>query len=105
MVLQKGMVVVGKLCFGSYAKIVQKSIKEPNSQKRVAELLLGLITDNEDVTNQEGEPFVVTDKLASDLFNCKINMRKKIKEASSSPLIINSAHDYFEDVVMPEMMP
>lgn len=105
MVLQKGMVVVGKLCFGSYAKIVQKSIKEPNGQKRVAELLLGLITDNEDVTNQEGEPFVVTDKLASDLFNCKINMRKKIKEASSSQLIVNSAHDYFEDVVMPEIMP
>ncbi|WP_113802197.1 hypothetical protein [Garciella nitratireducens] len=58
---------MGRLCFGTYAKIVQKSIKEPNGQKRVAELLLGLITDNEDVTNQEGEPFVVTDKLASDL--------------------------------------
>jgi len=105
MVLQKGMVVMGRLCFGTYAKIVQKSIKEPNGQKRVAELLLGLITDNEDVTNQEGEPFVVTDKLASDLFNCKINMRKKIKEASSSQTIINAAHDYFEDVVMPEIMP
>lgn len=96
---------MGKLCFGTYAKTLQKTIIEPNSQKRVVELLLGLITDNDDVTNQEGEPFVVTDKLASDLFGCKINMRKKIKEASGSPNIVEAAHDYFEDVVLPEIIP
>lgn len=96
---------MGRLCFGTYAKIVQKSIKEPSGQRRVTELLMGLITDNEDVTNQEGEPFIVTEKLASNLFNCKINMRKIIKEASSSQIIIDTAHDYFEDVVMPEIMP
>lgn len=96
---------MGKLCFGSYAKILQKSIREPNSQRRVAELLLGLITDNEFVTNQDGEPFVVTDKLASELFGCKRNMLKKIKEAASSLKIIDAANDYFYDVVMPEIMP
>ena len=96
---------MGRLCFGTYAKILQKSIREPNNQTRVAELLLGLITDNEEVTNQEGGPFVVTDKLASELFGCKINMRKKIKEAAGSLKIIEAANDYFDDVVMPEIMP
>lgn len=96
---------MGRLCFGTYASIFKKAIREPNSQKSITELLLGLITDNEEITNQKGDPFVITDKIASDLFGFRIPMRRKIKDASGSPKIIEAAHDYFEDVVIPEIMP
>ncbi len=96
---------MSRLCFGTYAKILQKVIKEPNSNKNVADLLLGLITDNEAITNQHGDPFVVTDKIASNLLNFKENVRKKIKDASSSKQVTEAAHDYFEDVVIPVIMP
>lgn len=105
MVLQKGENILDRLCFGTYAKIIMTSIREPNDQIRVAELLLGLIIDNENITNQNGDPFVVTNKITSNLFNCKANLRKKIKEASSLPKIVDAAKDYFEDVLIPEIMP
>lgn len=94
-----------RLCFGTFAKALQKSLKEPNGNINVAELLLGLITENEDITNRLGEPFVVTDKIASNLFGFKKNVPKKIKGASNSKKIKEAAHDYFEDVVMPEIVP
>ncbi|WP_425058007.1 hypothetical protein SCACP_26030 [Sporomusa carbonis] len=94
-----------RLCFGTYATILKNAVREPNNQTSVTELLLGLITDNENITNQQGEPFVVTDKIASDLFGLKIPMRKKIIAASSSKKIMEAARDYFEDVVVPEIIP
>lgn len=95
---------MSRLCFGTYAKAIQKVLKEPNANKKVTELLLGLIIDNEDITNQRGDPFTVTDKVASDLLNSKENIHKKIKAASSSERIIDAAHDYFEDAVIPEII-
>jgi hypothetical protein len=92
------------LSFGTYARIVRKSMKGTKTQKDVAELLLGLITENTDINNQDGEPYYVTDKIASRLFNCKINVNKKIKEASNLSMIREAATDYFEDIVMPEFM-
>ena len=96
---------MSRLCFGTYAKILQKVIKEPNGNKNVVELLFGLITDNEEITNQLGEPFVVTDKIASDLLGFKENVRKKIKDASNTQQIIDASPYYFEEVVIPEIMP
>ncbi len=95
---------MGRLCYGTYAKLLQTTLAK-NSNVDVTELLLGLITDNEDITNQLGDPFVVTDKYASDLLGCKDNIRKKIKVASGTQKIMNAAKDYFEDVVIPEIMP
>lgn len=96
---------MGGLCFGTYAKSLQKAKREPNGNKDVTELLLGLITDNEDITNQRGGLFIVTDKMASDLLSFKINMYQKIREASAHQPIVDAAHDYFEDVIKPEIIP
>lgn len=95
---------MGRLCFGTYAKLLQKTLAADDN-KHVVSLLLGLIIDNEDVRNQHGEPFDVSDKHASRLLNHKDNLRKKIKDASGTPKIINAARDYFDDVVIPEIMP
>jgi len=95
---------MGKLCFGTYARLLQNALIKGHN-KHVTGLLLGLITDNEDVRNQHGEPFDVTDKHASDLLNCKVSARKKIRDASGTPKIVSAAHDYFSDVVIPEIMP
>ena len=35
-----------RLCFGSFAKTVKKSLKPPKTNVRVVELLFGLVTDN-----------------------------------------------------------
>ena len=96
---------MSRLCFGTYARAVQKVMKSPNGNKDVTELLLSLIIDNVDMTNQSGDVFVVTDKMASDLLSFKINMQKKIVSASSDRIVIDAACDFFTDAVIPILMP
>ncbi|EAK8914819.1 hypothetical protein C1I12_04035 [Listeria monocytogenes] len=96
---------MSRLCFGTYAKAVQKVMKSPNGNKDVTELLLSLIIDNVEITNQSGDVFVVTDKMASDLLSFKINLQKKIVSASSDRVVSEAACDFFEDVVIPVLMP
>lgn len=93
------------LCFGTYARAVQKVIKGSDSQVEVTELLLGLILDNVVITNQIGEPYVVTAKIANQLLGLNAQVHNKIKKAAGSKLIIDAAHDYFEDVVIPAITP
>lgn len=94
-----------RLCFGTYAIAIQKVIKKLNSQTNVTELLLGLILDNVEITNQIGDPYIVTAKIANELFGFSAPVHSKIKAASSSKIIIDAAHDYFKDVVVPEIIP
>ena len=96
---------MSRFCFGTYAKAVQKVMKSPNGDKDVTELLLSLIIDNVEITNQSGDVFVVTDKMASDLLSFKINLQKKIVSASSDRVVSEAACDFFADVVIPVLMP
>lgn len=80
-------------------------MKPPNGNKDITELLLSLIIDNVDITNQRGDVFVVTDKMASDLLNFKINLQKKIITASSDRIVIDVACVFFTDVVIPVLVP
>ena len=96
---------MSRLCFGTYARAVQKVMKSPDGNKDVTELLLSLIIDNVEITNQNGDVFVVTDKMASDLLNFKINLQKKIVSASSDQVVADAACDFFADVVIPVLMP
>lgn len=96
---------MSRLCFGTYAKAIQRAMKAPNGNKDVTELLLSLITDNVNVTNQRGDVFVVTDKMASDLLSFKINLQKKLVMASSESAVTDAACDFFADVVLPVLMP
>ena len=52
---------MSRLCFGTYAKILQSTMQEPNDNQAIADLLLGLMTDNEQVLP----------KVVSRLFNFK----------------------------------
>lgn len=89
---------------GTYAKCLQpKLIKDGNED--VTRLLLDLFTDNVLILNQKGDPFDVTPKFASMFLACKVGVPTKIKEASCTKKIANAAKDYFEDVVIPAIMP
>ena len=94
-----------RLCFGTYARVVQKVMKPPNGNKDITEMLLSLIIDNVDITNQRGDVFVVTDKMASELLSHKTDVLKKIRDASATAEVVDSALYYFEDVVIPGIMP
>ncbi len=96
---------MSRLCFGTYAKAMQKVMKSPNGNKDVTELLLSLIIDNVEITNQSGDVFVVTDKMASDLLSFKINLQRKIVSASSDRVVSEAACDFFADAVIPVLMP
>lgn len=80
-------------------------MKPPNGNKDVTELLLSLVIDNVDITNQTGDVFVVTDKMASDLLSFKINLQKKIISASSDRIVFDAASDFFADAVIPVLVP
>lgn len=94
-----------RLCFGSFAKTVKKSLKPPKTNVRVVELLFGLVTDNLTIKNKMGQDYVVGDSFASNLLNCKRQIPKTISAASYNPEIISAADSFFEDVVLPEIEP
>lgn len=93
------------LCFGSYAKIVKKYINPPQTQTRVAELLLNMVLDNETILTKINTPYVITPKITSELFNYKENVQTDIKKAATTTKIISLSEDYFEDVFWPEITP
>lgn len=68
-------------------------------------LLLDLITDNVSIRNRNGDLYVVTSKIASELLASKADVIKKIRDASGTATIINASRDYFDDVVIPAIMP
>lgn len=93
-----------RLCFGTYAKRLQKTLIDSGNEK-VAELLLDLITENVNILNRNGQPFVVTSKIVSELLTHKTDVLKKIRDASGTPAVMDAARDYFEDAVIPFIMP
>ena len=93
---------MSRLCFGTYAKAMQKVMKSPNGNKDITELLLSLIIDNVEITNQSGDVFVVTDKMASDLLSFKINLQRKIVSASSDRVVSEAACDFFAETTQRE---
>jgi len=93
-----------KLCFGTYTKCLQKTLVH-NGNEEVVTLLLGLILDNASVTDRNGNPYVVTSKIVSGLITRKMDVIKKIRDASATPAIMDTARDFFDDVVIPEIMP
>lgn len=92
------------LCVGTYAKCIQKSLVEDGNEQ-VVNLLLDLVLDNVDIMNRNGDPYVVTPKIVNGLLSHKADVYKKIRDASATPTIIGAAQYYFEDVVIPGIMP
>lgn len=92
------------LCFGTYAKRLQKTIVH-NGNEEVVRLLLDLILDNVDITDRNGNPYVVTSKIVSGLITRKDDVHRKIRDAASNAKVIDAAKDFFEDAVIPDIQP
>jgi hypothetical protein len=98
--------LVNRLCIGTYAAALQEVVTaEYNNQPAVIRLLFNLALDNVEVLGQTGEPYDVTDKIASGLFRFTANVHKDIRRAAASVEVIEAAADYVEDVVLPFVLP
>lgn len=93
------------LCFGSYGQAIKKAKKYPKTNMAVAGILLSLITDNVEVTNQRGEPFDLSDKIASLYLNCKDHVLQAIVDASGNAGVVDVAEQYFRDKVITQLEP
>ena len=93
------------LCFAMYARCLQSALQPPNNNQDVVSLLLGWITDKPDVINKNGDPIHLLPSLVSDLFNCKVNVPKSIKDVCTTETILQEATKHFEDHVMPCLNP
>lgn len=78
---------MSRLCFGTYAKILQSVMQEPNDNQAIADLLLGLMNDNDQVIP----------KVVSRLFNFKQEVPKAIVAEASSPRVVQGAYKYFNE--------
>ena len=93
------------LCFGSYGQAIKKAKKSPKTNMAVTGLLLSLITDNVDVTNQRGEPFDLSDKIASLYLSCKDHVLQAIVDASSNAGVVDVSEQYFRENVITQLEP
>lgn len=93
------------LCFGSYGQAIKKAKKSPKTNMAVAGLLLSLITGNVDVTNQRGEPFDLSDKIASLYLSCKDHVLQAIVDASGNAGVVDVSEQYFRENVITQLEP
>lgn len=84
------------LCFGTYARILQDAMQEPNNNQAITEVLLGLITDHEQVVDKNGSPINIIPKMVSNLFNFKQDVPKAIVSGSTLPTVTQEAYTYFD---------
>ena len=79
------------LCFGSYGQAIMDVMKSPKTNMAVASLLLSLTSDNVEVINQRGEPFDLSDKIASLYLNSKGHVLQAIVDASGNTAVVNAS--------------
>jgi hypothetical protein len=94
--LEKGAMTMNRLCFGTFAKTIQKALQKPNSNQAVAELLLGLIA-----VADSNEPLTLLPKKVSALFNFKEDVQEEISSLASTPKIITAMPRRFMAKVIP----
>lgn len=97
---------VNSLCFGTYAKALLMAMPESyGEQIAVTQLLLDFIIEKKALKDRNKKSLVVTDKMASELFGFKADVRKVIKEAAASESVRGSSNKYFCDYVVPGISP
>ena len=90
------------LCFGAYAEKLRAVMQSPyDEQGSLTYLLLRFITEQENVKNRFGDAINISDKMASELFKFKADVRKEIRNRASQPDMVNIAYSYFEKDVVP----
>lgn len=93
-----------RLCFGTYAKALQKALQQPSTNQAVAELLLELITKNAN-PNDIGADFSIKPKMVSEWFSLQRDINKEIVALASSLQVIASAQRGFSDRVVVCLVP
>lgn len=96
-----------KLCFGTLVQLVRKA--DPMLKKRATvEMFLGIVLDYSypPIKGQRGDDFVVTDKIASNLVNRKVNLPENIVQAARTDEgVISSAQEYVETNILKKLSP
>lgn len=95
---------MNRLCFGTFAKIVQSAIQKPDSNQAVAELLLGLVTDMA-LDGQLSPDYSTSAKKVSRLFNFKDDVHGDVISLASTEKIIESMPESFASKVVPYLKP
>lgn len=85
---------MNRLCFGTYAKLLQDAMQEPNDNQAIADTLLGLMTGEQ-----------VIPKVVSRLFNFKQEVPRTIVAEASSAKVIHIAYKYFSEKVIVYLNP
>ena len=92
------------LCFGVYAEKLRAAMQSPDDEQgSLTYLLLRFITEQENVKNRFGDAINISDKMATELFKFKANVRKEIMNRASQPDMVNIAYSYFEENVVPRI--
>ena len=86
---------MSRLCFGTYAKVLQDVVQEPNDNQSIAGMLFGLLAENE----------YVLPKVVSRLFNFKQEVPKALVAEASSTRVIQGAYKYFNEKIVSFLNP
>lgn len=101
----KGVIVMGYLCFSTFAKALQPAMQPPNDDKDVVEILLGWITEKPSVLDKKGNPVTIAPSLISELLKQKVNVPKVIKNECTTKSILTETINHFENKVIPFLNP
>ena len=93
-----------RLCFGTFTKVLQASLQEPNSNQAVVGLLLDMVTD-EASDGELNENFAFKPKMATKLLNFEDNVHKEIVTLSSKPKVMTVMPGKFAKKVVPYFIP
>ncbi len=94
-----------KLCYGTYAKILQSVMQPPNGNQETTELLLGYIIETGDVRNKKGGPLHISPKMTTGLFKFQDNVHQGIREASMLLVVINRVYAHFDKKIVAFLNP
>lgn len=86
---------MSRLCFGTYAKILQNIVQEPNDNQSIAATLFGLLDENA----------YVLPKVVSKLFNFKQEVPKALVAEASSARVVQGAYNYFNEKIVAFLNP
>ena len=92
------------LNFASFAKAIEKGMAK-STHIGIARLLLGLIVNNINVLNSEGEPYNISNYYVNRWWHQHEDIPGPIKEAAASTEIMSNATAYFENSVIPKLSP
>jgi len=85
-----------RLCFGTFAKTIQKAIQKPDGNQAVAELLLGLV-----VLTDASEPFTMLPKKVNALFHFKEEVSAEISSLATSSKTISEMPERIKQKLIP----